>query len=94
MAIIFDSVYMSKNVISLQIKAHEVHIIPLKERESILDFKERDDEDDVESEQEDKQSEEEDNKYEEDEVIEDQISTNFLIQIIVLKINQIFKTHP
>ena len=61
----FESIYISKNIFSLQIKAHEVHIIPLKERESILEFKERDDEDDPESEQEDKQAEEE------DEVIED-----------------------
>ena len=53
MAIIFESIYFAKNVISLQIKAHEVYIKPLKPRESILEIKESDDEDDLESEQED-----------------------------------------
>ena len=64
MAIIFESIYLSKKVISLQIKAHEVYIKPLKPRESILEIKESDDEDDLESE-----NEEEDE--DEDEVIED-----------------------
>ena len=63
MAIIFESIYLSKNIISLQIKAHKVHIIPFKERELILDFKEND-EDNLESEKEDKQSEEEEDQYE------------------------------
>ena len=36
MAIIFESIYLAKNVISLQIKAHEVYIKPLKPRETIL----------------------------------------------------------
>ena len=53
MAIIFESIYLSKKVISPQIKAHEVYIKPLKPRESILEIKESDDEDDLESEQED-----------------------------------------
>ena len=66
MAIIFESIYLSKKTVSLQIKAHEVHILPFEERKSILEFKEKDDdEDDPESEQEDKESEQE------DEVIED-----------------------
>ena len=45
MAIIFESSYLAKNIISLQIKAHEVYIKPLKPRESILEIKESDDED-------------------------------------------------
>ena len=53
MAIIFELIYLAKNVISLQIKAHEVYIKPLKPRESILKSKESDDEDDDESENED-----------------------------------------
>ena len=57
MAIIFDSIYKGRNNISIQVKAHEVHILPFEERKSILDFKENDedDEDDeeVESEKED-----------------------------------------
>ena len=53
MAIIFESIYLAKKVISLQIKAYEVYIKPLKPRESILEIKESDDEDDFESEQED-----------------------------------------
>ena len=45
MAIIFESIYRAKNIISLQIKAHEVYIKPLKPRESILEIKESDDRD-------------------------------------------------
>ena len=64
MAIIFDSIHLGKTSISIQVKAHEVHILPFEERKSILEFKENDndendygdndDEDDaiVESEQE------------------------------------------
>ena len=44
MAIIFESIYLAKNIISLQIKAHEVYIKPLQPRESILEIKESDDE--------------------------------------------------
>ena len=50
MAIIFDSIYKGRNSISIQVKAHEVHILPFEERKSILDYKENDD---GESEQED-----------------------------------------
>ena len=65
MAIIFESIYLAKNIISLQIKVHEVYIKPLKPRESILEMKESDDEDDYESDKEDKQFEEdEDNVFE------------------------------
>ena len=46
MAIIFESIYLAKNIISLQIKAREVYIKPLKPRESILEIKESDDESD------------------------------------------------
>ena len=62
MAIIFESIYLAKNIISLQIKAHEVYIKPLKPRETILEIKESDDEDD---EYEDKPfDEDEDNVFE------------------------------
>ena len=44
MAIIFESIYLARNIILLQIKAHEVDIKPLKPRESILEIKESDDE--------------------------------------------------
>ena len=54
MAIIFDSIYKGRNSISIQVKAHEVHILPFEERKSILDFKENeDDEEELESEKED-----------------------------------------
>lgn len=46
MAMIIESIYMSKNIVSLQIKAHEVFIKPLKPRESILTIQESDDEED------------------------------------------------
>ena len=66
MAIIFDSIYLGKTSISIQVKAHEVHILPFEERKFILEYKENDDEEDeVESEQ------EEDDHYENDEVFED-----------------------
>ena len=45
MAIIIESIYMSKNIVSLQIKAHEVFIKPLKPREALLSIKESDEED-------------------------------------------------
>ena len=50
MAIIFDSIYLGGKSISIQVRAHEVHILPFEERKSILDYKEYDDD---ESEQED-----------------------------------------
>ena len=67
MAITFDSIYLGKTSVSIQVKAHEVHILPFEERKSILVYKENDDDDEVESDQE----EEEDNDYENDEEIED-----------------------
>ena len=65
MAIIFESIYLARNIISLQIKAHEVYIKPLKPRESILKIKESDDEDD------DPKSDKEVKLFEDDEVFED-----------------------
>ena len=66
MAIIFDSIYLGRSSVSIQVKAHEVHILPFEERKSILEYKENDDEEDeVESEQ------EEDDHYENDEVFQD-----------------------
>ena len=67
MAIIFDSIYFGKTSISIQVKAHEVHILPFEERKSILEYKENDyEEDEVESEEED-----EDKYYENEEETED-----------------------
>ena len=70
MAIIFDSIYNGRNSVSIQVKAHEVHILPFEERKSLLEYKENDDDDDnddndveVESER-----EEDDDLYENDEV--------------------------
>ena len=45
MAIIFDFIYLGKTSISIQVKAHEVHILPFEERKSILEYKENDEED-------------------------------------------------
>ena len=53
MAIIFYSIYKGRNSVSIQVKAHEVHILPFEERKSILDFKENEDDEEVESEKED-----------------------------------------
>lgn len=45
MPIIIESIYMSKNIVSLQIKAHELFIKPLKPREALLSIKESEEED-------------------------------------------------
>ena len=52
MALIVESIYLGTKIISLQIKAHEVYIKPLKPREPLLEIKESDNED--ESDDEDK----------------------------------------
>ena len=66
MAIIFDSIYLGRNSVSIQVKAHEVHILPFEERKSILEYKENDDDEDEEME-----SEKEDDYYENEELMED-----------------------
>ena len=63
MAIIFDSIYLGRNSVSIQVKAHEVHILPFEERKSVLEYKENDDEDESEQER------EEDDLYENDDVL-------------------------
>ena len=68
MAIIFDSIYKGRNSISIQVKAHEVHILPFEERKSILDFKENEDDDDEDVQE--VESEKEDDYYENDELLE------------------------
>ena len=45
MALIIESIYLSKNIASLQIKANEVFIKPLKPRKALLTIKENDDDD-------------------------------------------------
>ena len=44
MALIVESIYLSKNIVSLQVKVHEAYIKPLKPREALLSIKESDDE--------------------------------------------------
>ena len=74
---------MSKNIVSLQIKAHEVDIKPLKPREALLIIKESEDEDD------------EENKTLNISGIEEYyIMTPIFNTIFVFKINQICKTNP
>ena len=68
MAIIFDSIYLGRNSVSIQVKAHEVHILPFEERKSILQYKEN--EDDDEEDVEEVESEKEDDYYENDELFE------------------------
>ena len=57
MAIIFESIYLGRKIVSLQIKAHEVYIKPLKPRESILKIKESDDDEDESDDEDEKQKE-------------------------------------
>ena len=69
MAIIFDSIYLGKNSVSIQVKAHEVHILPFGERKSLLEFKENDDDENDDGDNDEVESErEEDDHYENDEV--------------------------
>ena len=71
MAIIFDSIYLGKTSISIQVKAHEVHILPFEERKSILEYKENDDDNDEEEVLSEQEDEDEDNHYENEEELED-----------------------
>ena len=43
MAIIFDSIYLGGKSISIQVKAHEVHILPFEERKPLLEYIEEED---------------------------------------------------
>ena len=44
MALIIEGIYISKTVVSLQIKVHECYVKPLKPRESLLTINESDSE--------------------------------------------------
>ena len=44
MAIIFDSIYLGGKSISIQVKAHEVHILPFEERKPLLEYIEEEEE--------------------------------------------------
>ena len=70
MAITFDSIYLGKTSISVQVKAHDVHILPFEERKSILEYKENDDDDEEENDDEDVvvESEKEDEEHYENEI--------------------------
>ena len=46
MAIIFDSIYIGGKSISIQVKAHEVYILPFEERKPLLEYIEEEEEDD------------------------------------------------
>ena len=48
MALIIESIYLSKNIVSLQIKVHEAYIKPLKPKEALLSIKESDEEENEE----------------------------------------------
>ena len=70
MAITFDSIYLGKTSISIQVKAHDIHILPFEERKSILEYKENDDDDEEENDDEDVvvESEKEDEEHYENEI--------------------------
>ena len=68
MAIIFDSIYLGRNCLSIQVKAHEVHIIPFGKRKSILEYKENDEDDENEDDVLLESEEEADDSYCENEV--------------------------
>ena len=74
MAIIFDSIYLGKTSVSIQVKAHEVHILSFEERKSILENKENDEDENEEDDDDEVESDQEDNHYENEEELEDLIS--------------------
>ena len=68
MAIIFDSIYLGKNSVSIQVKAHEVHILPFEERKSLLEYKENDDEEENDDDVVVESEKEEDDEHYENEI--------------------------
>ena len=68
MAIILDSIYLGKTSISIQVKGHEVHILPFEERKSISEYKENDEEDDNDDVDVEVESEQEGEEYYEEEI--------------------------
>ena len=68
MAIIFDSIYLGRNNVSIQVKTHEVHILPFEERKSLLEYKENDEDDENEDDAVLESEEEVDDSYYENEV--------------------------
>ena len=60
LALLIEGIFMSKTVISLQIKVHECYIKSLKPRESLLTINEESEEEDLSEEEKDDQSTEED----------------------------------
>ena len=66
MVIVFDSIYLGKNSVSIQVKAHEVHIVPFGERKSLLEYKENDDDEENDEENDDEENDDEENDEEND----------------------------
>ena len=54
MALVIEGIFLSKTVISLQIKVHECDVKPLKPRQSLLTIKENDEERSEQSESEER----------------------------------------
>ena len=54
MALVIEGIFLSKTVISLQIKVHECYVKPLKPRQSLLTIKENDEERSEQSESEER----------------------------------------
>ena len=73
MALILEGIYVSENVISLQIKVHEAYIKPLKPRESLLKIIESDGERSEGEEGNESESDTEKDEQSEDDNIEDLI---------------------
>ena len=68
MAIIFDAIYLGRNCVSIQVKAHEVHILRFGKRKSNLEYKENDEDDENEDDVLLESEEEADESYYENEV--------------------------
>ena len=54
MALVIEGIFLSKTVVSLQIKVHECYVKPLKPRQSLLTIKENDEERSEQSESEER----------------------------------------
>ena len=81
MVIIFDSIFLGKNSVSIQVKAHEVHIVPFGERKSLLEYKENDDDDDDDEENDDEENDDEvESEQEEDVVVESEQEEDVVVE--------------
>ena len=65
LALLIEGIYISDEVVSIQMKVHEVYVKPLKQRQSLLNIEEEEEQEEEESEEEEETEEEEEQEEEE-----------------------------